>query len=341
MIAIGVLHPFTVGTRAAAVDYAALPRMTAWITRDYAAAIPRHTREPKMLEQLLADGWGYHDTDSARLAGELEAVSEVAAALLADFMKLATHTIGDHLGDWPRALGLGRRILAGHAPDEHSAPAWARLAVAAVLAGDAVGALELELAGLAAAADPLACVLATRLEVAQAMVDAGRDDGVRIYRGALALAVRPPIAPSLDRVIAATSNNLAWTLHDRPARSPDLDAVMQLAAGASLVAWRRCGDWINEQQALYLSACVGRAVGALDDALALAGSGLAVIAAHGERPFDAARLHLVRASVCAARGDTDGHAEALAAADAAAGEIAIEALKPRYASERARVAARR
>ena len=289
-----------------------------------------------MLEQLLHKGWSYHDTDSARLARELEMAGEVPPPLLADFLQLALHTLGEHLGDWPRALALGRQALVGHAPD---APTWARLAVAAIMAGDPVCAATLELEGLTVAADPLAHILAIRLELAQAMVGAGRAEAAApIFRRALDLAVRPPIAPALDRVLAATSNNIAWSLHDLPARSPDQDALMQLAADTSLAAWRRCGDWLNEEQALHLAATIAGALGTADQVLALTRAGLDVIAAHGRRPFDTARLHLLRARAFATLHDAAGHAQSLAAADAAAAEIAIEALKPQYAAARARVA---
>jgi hypothetical protein len=68
-----------------------------------------------MLRKLLDDGWEYHDVESERLARELEAAADagVSTDLSASFLHLSTHTIGQHLGDWPRALALGKRILRG------------------------------------------------------------------------------------------------------------------------------------------------------------------------------------------------------------------------------------
>ena len=66
------------------------------------------------LEDLLDDGWRYHDRESERLAAELEAVTAVPPERLAAFVHLAVHTIGEHLGDWPRAYALGRQILHRH-----------------------------------------------------------------------------------------------------------------------------------------------------------------------------------------------------------------------------------
>ena len=54
--------------------------------------------------QLVQQGWDYHDTDSKRLATELESVpvAGLENETLNQFLRLATHTIGDHLRDWNR-----------------------------------------------------------------------------------------------------------------------------------------------------------------------------------------------------------------------------------------------
>jgi hypothetical protein len=103
--------------------------------------------EAGSLDRLLNDGWGYHDKESERLARELEAAAEegITSNLLAPFLHLSTHTIGEHLGDWGRALGLGKRVLDGRTPTFETAKAWGRLYVAAVLAGDSIEAADLEL----------------------------------------------------------------------------------------------------------------------------------------------------------------------------------------------------
>ena len=101
--------------------------------------------------------WHYHDTDSERLARELEAIAEagLASDIVAPFLHLSTHTIGHHLGDWARALRLGKRAIDDHPPSFETAKAWGRLHVAAVLAGEYVEAQVLELSYLKAAGDDL------------------------------------------------------------------------------------------------------------------------------------------------------------------------------------------
>src|SRR5690348_13841897 len=111
--------------------------------------------EAESLQKLLDDGWQYHNKESERVARELEraAGNKVPANILAPFLLLSTHTIGEHLGDWARALRLGRRILDSRTASPETAKAWGRLAVAAILAGDSIEAANLELSCLKAAGD--------------------------------------------------------------------------------------------------------------------------------------------------------------------------------------------
>lgn len=292
----------------------------------------------RMLESLLNDGWSYHDRESERLAGELEAIPEATPELLAPFIHLAVHTIGEHMRDWPRAYALGRNILRGHEASRQTAPAWERLYAAAIMCADSVGAVELELAALDVADTPVANLLAMRLYLAEALASADRiADACRILPQALDVASRATPTPVLDRAVAMTGNNLAWILHDLPTRSAAEDILMGRAAEASLTAWRRCGSWINEELALYLGARVAHARGEAALALHLADAGLQVIAANGRRPFDTARFHLLRATVLTALQDPVGCAQALAAADAAGEQIAFEELQEQYAAARAQL----
>jgi hypothetical protein len=296
------------------------------------------TEAGMLLEALLDNGWNYHHTQSEHVARELEsaAAAGVAPALLARFLDFSTHVIGEHLGDWERALALGQRVLDGHAPARDTAKAWERLYVAAVLAGEVIGAAQIELSCLKVAGDPIASLLSMRLLLANALVGAKRnDEGARICRSAIDFAQRIAGAADLDRIIAATSNNLAWTLYEMSSRTADDDDLMQLAADASSTFWGRCGTWINEERALHLKSVVALAVGRIEDALTFAERALAVIAANGDRPLDSARLQLARAAALAARGDAEGRMAALANADAAAGQLASNDLRQQFAVERA------
>jgi hypothetical protein len=105
----------------------------------------------------------------------------------------------------------------------------------------------------------------------------------------------------------------------------------------SLTYWLRCGDWINEERALYLKALVSNVTGKSQSGLEDADKALAVINSHGERPLDAALLHLARATSLGAMGDADGRLRAIGAADIAASKLAAPNLTTSFAAERLKV----
>ena len=292
------------------------------------------------LEKLLNDGWDYHDKESERLARELEAAAEqgVTSSILASFIHLSTHTIGEHFGDWARALRLGKRVLDSRTPSFETAKAWGRLYVAAVLAGDSVEAADLELSYLKAAGDNFgAALLDMRFMLAGALVGSKRaGEGARLYRSALDLVGRIRQSSLLDRTIAVASNNLGWELYEMSSRAADEDALMKLCAEMSLKFWLKCGNWINAERGHYLNALVANVTGDPASGLAHANAALAIIAANDERPLDTARLQLARAVALAALGDDEGNAHG--DADAAAAKLVATDLKAQFAAERAKIA---
>jgi hypothetical protein len=295
-----------------------------------------------MLKELLDGGWSYHDSQSARLALELEEAVQVGVApgLQVAFLDLATHTIGEHLSDWPRALKLGRRALEGHLPTEETARAWERLYVAAVLSMEPIYAAEIELTCLAIVGNAFVTLVNMRFMLANALIGSRRvEEGAQLYRSALDFAERIKTSPQLDLSIAVASNNLAWSLYETPSRTADTDSLMELAADTAFTFWGRCGTWINEERALYLKTLVALAIGQAQPALSFADTALALISANGKRPLDAALLHLARARSLAAVGDTDGKARALVDADAAADVLTAEDLKQQFIAKRAEVIA--
>jgi hypothetical protein len=191
------------------------------------------------------------------------------------------------------------------------------LYVAAVLAGDSLAAAESEFSYLKAAGDDFgATLLNMRFMLAGALVGSKRiSEAARLYRGALDLVGQIQQSALLDRTIAVTSNNLGWELYEKSSRTADDDALMQLCAEMSLKFWLKCGDWINEERALYFKALVSNATGSPQSGLEDANKALAVINSYGERPLDAALLHLARAMSLAAMGDTNGRLQAIDDAD--------------------------
>ncbi|HEY1426455.1 MAG TPA: hypothetical protein VGF50_07265 [Caulobacteraceae bacterium] len=293
-----------------------------------------------MALQLLNDGWDYHATESERLAGELEAAAgSIGDEDLDPLLHLGVHTIGEHLGDWPRALRLAEDVLAARTPRAETARAWSRLGVARTMAGDATGALAAELAAQGAATDALAAMIEARFLLVAALVGSKRSaEAAALFDAALTLAgAVGEAAPA--RAIAVASNNLAAELLEADARTPGDDALMDRAADAAYVYWLRAGDWVNEALALGLKTAVALALGRPHAALELSADALRVIAANGKRPIDTALLHLARSRANAAVGDAARRDHELALADAAAEDAPNEGLKAWYAEERAKALA--
>ena len=205
-------------------------------------------------ETLLDQGWDYHDTQSARLAAELEAAAldGVPAVLAGSFLHLANHTIGEHLADWPRAAVLAARVEAGSA--------WRHLFVARMMAGDLSGALAVEAEALAVSPPDAVPMLAhARFALVQALVGSGRtSDAGTLYAAALSLAEG---APDARRTIAVASNNLAAELADMTMRSEDETALMLKAADTAHAAWRDAGGPLNWALARDLQATCARLAG--------------------------------------------------------------------------------
>jgi tetratricopeptide (TPR) repeat protein len=294
-----------------------------------------------MLETLLNDGFGYHATEPERLARELEAAAAEARAepaLWPQFLRVSTHTIGEHLGDWPRAVRLGEAVLKDQAPAPETARAWAHLSVARLLAGDGAGTAEAELAFLAASGEDFrGALIEARFLLVAALVGCERTaEASAIYQAALALARQLGDAAP-HRAIAVASNNLASDILEAPDRTAEEAALMRLAAETAHEHWRKCGTWVNDERAHYLQAMVANVLGEPRRALDHVDAALAIIAANGDEPIDVTFFHLTRAHAYKLLGDADASARSLAQSDADAAAWEDAGLKSWYAGERARV----
>jgi hypothetical protein len=292
-----------------------------------------------MLDILLYEGFGEHDAEGVRYAAELEAAAEaeVPARHLVQFAKVATHTIGEHLGDWPRAASLATRLLAGRTPDAETAKAWGHLYVAQTLSGDIAAAAEAELAFCRGqGADFRPAVVEMTFMLVAALVGSGRAvEGATIYQGGLDLArVLGDEAPS--RAVAIASNNLATELLEAPSRTDEEAELMQVAAKAAHEFWLKCGAWTNDARADYLEALVANVLNRPSAALDHIDRALSLIAANGGAPVDETFLHLARAHALRLAGDIDASASELALSDDDALGWDDDGLVSWYAEERAR-----
>jgi hypothetical protein len=291
-----------------------------------------------MLDILLYDGFDHHAADAEPYASELEAAAgEVPAKHLVQFAKVAVHTIGEHLGDWPRAQRLTERLLAGRAPDAETAKAWGHLYVARLLAGNGAGAAQAEMAFCAGAGpDFRAAIVEMKFMLVAALVGCGRAaEGSAVYQSALDLAgTLGDAAP--HRAIAVASNNLATELLEADSRTPAEAELMQRAAAASHAFWLKCGDWLNDARGDYLEALVANVLGDAAAALGHADRALALIAANGGAAIDETFLHLARAHALRLAGDDEASVAELELSDNDALGWDDEGLVSWYVEERTR-----
>jgi tetratricopeptide (TPR) repeat protein len=274
-------------------------------------------------ETVLNEGWRDHERDmsgvAARLEEHLPLVTDGAKA--SRWAMLATHLVGQHLKDWPRAERICAEAARRAGTGRDAAPAWASVAVTRHLAGETAGALAAE--ATAATLDPgeaAALAVRVRMLLAEAWSGAGRPrEAGALYEAALSLARALGAKTSVDRLVAVVSNNLASALVARGDRTVEETALMERAAAAAREFWLRVGDWTNDERADYLLAIVANVAGKPSEALAFAERGLATIARHGSEPADEACLSAALAAALRALGRD--RASALARADRAVASI--------------------
>ncbi len=232
----------------------------------------------------LARAWDEHAGNPegvlARLQADAQALLHTAARRPA-LLHLAHHVCGEHLGRWQEGLSLLQRLsaLPADASDGTADPAAARFIASLALAGelgdrrdglsvsDRIRVTALAAASLAAHDSTRAHAL---LQEALAQFDA---------------AGLPPGDPC-TRALAASSNNLAATLEERPQRSAEEVALMLLAAQSARRFWAVAGGWLETERAEYRLAHSWRAAGDTARARHHALACLEIVAAHGDVPLE-------------------------------------------------------
>jgi hypothetical protein len=296
-------------------------------------------------DDLISSGWRDHDTATAAVADRLEenASLTVTPEQAARYAALVVHTIGQHHRDWPRAAriatGTTERVASDHPSEPALAPAWASVAAAQHLAGDAPAALVSELRATAASpADAMGHLVRTRMLVTEALLAAGRRaEAAAMFATALAAWEALPPSGAQDRAVAAGASNITTALLDLRDRTSREDTLVAHGAEAARIAWGRVGTWMNHERADYLVALAMNALGRHRDAAAAARAGLETIRANGEEDVDKAFLNLTLAAAARGLRDKELADRALADADALAAAFDDDGLEKWFADERAKL----
>jgi len=288
------------------------------------------------LEELINGGWGRHETETEAVAGELEAHVGLVAdpGQAAAFSALASHAVGEHLGDWGRAAHLIGAAVDGLADDAALTSSLILLGVAREFGEDSSGANEAFERARALAGDDAVVDVRTHLARASAYMSVGTSaDLIREHQAAIQVVATMSATESVDRLVAIVSNNGASHLMELEELSREEAEGMIRIAETAKEFWTRSGDWVNHERADYLMALVHNRISGWPEGLAAADAGLATIAANGEEEIDEAFLQLARAQALTGLGEGAGRDEALQAADALAADWE-EGLKGWYDSQR-------
>jgi len=293
-----------------------------------------------LIKDLIRDGWGYHDTESERLADELEAANldELQGDEPAQCLMLANHTIGEHLGDWARARRFAEAASKAGAGGSGNSKVGVHLAVARYMDDAPVAGQQAEIDALQAMDDPLDVYLSVKSSLARALAGSGRcADAGLVIRAANRLAAGLGESRASDRGMAVANNNLASELVESENLDENQRRLMLDCAEAAHTFWRRCGTWVNEERALYLLALVNNRTGDHARAMRYVNAALEVIAANGEEPVDEAFIRLAAATAHAGLSETESAAECLARADQLSATWTDQSLLDWYRSERGKV----
>lgn len=200
------------------------------------------------IDDFIDTAWTDHAGRAANVAARLEAQTAriETASQVAPYAGLATHVLGEHLGEWERGIRLlhALRALRACRGDAAATATLARHEAALRYASgdtppfDALAPDE-RIAAMASAASMLS----------------GRADWTRALRtldDAIwgAEAGLPAGSPAI-RALAVAGNNIAAALEGKSDRSAEQTRAMLTAAQTGLTYWRRAGTWLEEERAEY------------------------------------------------------------------------------------------
>lgn len=292
-----------------------------------------------MIETLVTKGWDYHETDSERLASELEAadVSGLKTDVLLQLLNLSNHTIGEHLRDWQRAATLAERACSTTSQDQISEQVNIQLAIPQYMNNDISKAHRAEINAILNSENAMSTYLSVKALLANALASAERfEESFLLVETLNHFASTVDVDGPYIRSLAIANNNIASRLIDEAELTADAKKLMLESANSSLVYWKKCGTWENEERALYLVALAYNRLDQYDEALSYGERALEVIRENGEEKVDEAFIRLALANAHRGLDNPVKHEEELALADSIADEWNDPGMDKWYQEERVR-----
>ena len=291
------------------------------------------------IESLVSNGWEYHESDSERLAIELESASfyELTQDSLLQLLKLSNHTIGEHLHDWNRAAILAEKACSSESVGEVSEASNIQLAIAHYMNDDISKSHQAEINAILGSDNAMSTYLSVKALLANALASDSRyDEAFRLVSTLDHFVSRIDEDGPHIRSFAVANNNIASRLIDEVDLSDNSKELMLKSAHSSLVYWQRCGAWENKERALYLLALAFNRIERYDQGLSYCREALEVIRTNGEEKVDEAFIHLALAKAYLGLNNQEEHLKALTHADQIANDWNDPGMDKWYQEERVR-----
>lgn len=200
-------------------------------------------------EMFLEQAWKEHAADPQAVAEDL-----MSGAMLiqndkhvVDFAALLTHVMGEHMGMWDEGVQALKYLIRHNTiNDNESAKQSIRRSIAVLELGqkerndvkDFSPSDQVQILGTAASALAGQKHLSRALEFFR--------EGIKVADSG-ALAEKDPAF----RALAVAGNNLACTLEELEARTPEQNELMLLAAQTGRRFWEIAGTWLHVERAEY------------------------------------------------------------------------------------------
>ena len=292
------------------------------------------------ITDLIESGWNYHETESERLACELENsnYSGLSVDQVAHCLQLSNHTIGEHLRDWSRARDFVHSVLNANPCSAKDSKVSCCRYVADYMNEDHLGATLAELDAMNSSEQPLGTYVAIKSMLAAALVGSGSvNAGFDILKPLNELASAKELPQSATRSLAVTNNNVASDLLKIDTTGSDHRELMLECATTALVFWKSCGTWTNEERALYLLALVYVRIENFEEAKNHAQAALRVIHSNGEELIDEAFIRLTAAQAHCGLGELESARSHIEKADLIAEQWSDDALRAEFEDARSNI----
>ncbi len=292
------------------------------------------------IADLIEGGWNYHETESERLAVELEDsnYSGLTVDQVAQCLQLANHTIGEHLGDWSRARDFVHSLLTANPFTAKDSTVACYKYVADYMNDDHLGAIHAEMDAMNSSEHPLGSYVLVKSMLAAALVGSGSiKEGCDILKALNDLASSKELPKTAIRSLAVTNNNVASELLNIDSISSDQRELLVECATAALVFWKKCGSWMNEERALYLLALVHVRTENFEGAKNHSLAALKVIRSNGEELIDEAFIRLTAAEAYCGLGEFESARNHIEKANSIAEQWSDDALKAEFENTRSNI----